>query len=103
MKCVREVANWKSFFKSSLDFKAWIKTPVLHHQNTPKKIRTLTKNILPLAHNKTMHNLSTIMLTTEELDVFKYGLKYPVHPLDINETDVLTVFDFIFRTMAKDF
>ena len=37
-----------------------------------------------------MHNLSTIMLPTEELDVFKCGLKNPIYPLDINKTDVLT-------------
>ena len=40
-----------------------------------KKVRNLTKNIaLPFTHNKTIHNLSTITLTTEELDVLKYGL-----------------------------
>ena len=49
-----------------------------------KKIRNLTKNIaLPFTHNETIHNLSTLMLTTEELDVLK-------------------TFDFILRTMTKD-
>ena len=69
-----------------------------------KKIRNLTKNIaLPFTHNETIHNLSTIALTTEELDVLKYGLKHPIHPLHVNKTDVLTTFDFILRTMIKDF
>ena len=61
-----------------------------------KNIRNLTKNIeLPFTHNETIHNLSTITLTTEELDVLKYGLKHPIHPLHVNKTDVMTFFDFI--------
>ena len=68
-----------------------------------KKIKNLTKHIaLPFTQNETIHNLSTITLTTEELDVLKYGLKHPIHPLHVNKTDVLTTFDFIFRTMTKD-
>ena len=68
-----------------------------------KKIRNLTKSIaLPFTHNETIHNLSTITLTTEELDVLKYGLKYPLHPLHLNKTVVLKTFDFILRTMTKD-
>ena len=68
-----------------------------------KEIRNLTKNIaLPFTHNETIHNLSTITLTTGELDVLKYGLKHPIHPLHVNKTDVLTTFDFILRTMTKD-
>ena len=65
-----------------------------------KKVRNLTKNIaLPFTHNETIHNLSTITLTTEELDVLKYGFKHLIHPLHIN---VLTTFDFILRTTTKD-
>ena len=68
-----------------------------------KKIRNLTKNIaLPFTHNETIHNLSTITLTTEELDVLKDGLKHPIHPIHVNKIDVLTTFDFILRTMTKD-
>ena len=51
-----------------------------------KKITNLTKNIaLPFTHNETIHNLSAITLTTEELD----------------KTDVLTTFEFILKTMTK--
>ena len=42
------------------------------------------------------------MLTTEELDVLKYGLKHLIHPLQINKTDALTTCDFILRTMTKN-
>ena len=59
------------------------KTIIKTHQ---KKIKNLTKNIaLPFTHNETIHNLSTITLTTEELDVLKYGLKHLIHPLHINK------------------
>ena len=76
------------------------KTIIKTHQ---KKIKNLTKNIaLPFTHNETIHNLSTITLTTEELDVLKYGLKHPIHPLHVNKTDVLTTFEFILKTMTKD-
>ena len=32
-----------------------------------------------------------------------HGLKHPTHPLHVNKTDVLTIFDFIFRKVTKDF
>ena len=61
----------------------WTKSTIKTHQ---KKVRNLTKNIaLPFTHNETIHNLSTITLTTEELDVLKYGLKHLIHPLHINK------------------
>ena len=46
-----------------------------------------------------MHNLSTIMLPTEELDVFKCGLKNPIYPLDINKT----CFDKIFWQLLASY
>ena len=68
-----------------------------------KKIRNLTKYVaLPFIHNEIIHNLSTITLTTEELDVLKYGLKHPMHPLHVTKTDALTTFDFILRAITKD-
>ena len=76
--------------------KATIKT----HQ---KKIRNLTKNIaLLFTHKETIHNLSVIALTTEELDVLKYGLKHLIYPLHINKTDLWTTFEFILKIMTKD-
>ena len=62
------------------------KTTIKTHQ---KNIRNLTKKIvLPFTRNETIHDLSTITLTTEELDVLKYGLKHPIHPLHVNKTDM---------------
>ena len=46
--------------------------------------------------------MSNATLTTEELELLKYGLKHPIHPLQVNKTDILTTFDFIHRAMAKD-
>ena len=46
--------------------------------------------------------MSNATLTTEELELLKYGLKHPIHPLQVNKTDILTTFDFIHHAMAKD-
>ena len=68
-----------------------------------KKLINLTKNVtLPFTGTETVHNLSNVTLTTEELELLKYGLKHPIHPLQVNKTDTLTTFDFIHRAMAKD-
>ena len=68
-----------------------------------KKNRSLSKKIaLPFTLNETIHNSSTITLTTEELDILKSGLKHSIHPLHVNKTDASTTFDFILRTMTKD-
>ena len=61
-----------------------------------KKLRNLTKSLsLPFTTTETVHNLSSKLLITDELEVLKYGLKHPIHPLQINKTDILTTFDFI--------
>ena len=67
-----------------------------------KKLRNLTKNIsLPFATAETVHNLSSKLLTIHELEVLKYGLKHPIHPLQINKMNILTTFDFIHRAMTN--
>ena len=50
--------------------------------------------MLPLTQDETIHHSSTTMLSTEELDVSRYGLKQLVHHLLANEKDVLTNFNF---------
>ena len=68
-----------------------------------KKLRYLTKTlVLPFTSTDTVLNLSSVKLTEEELDILKYGLKYPIESNFINKTDVLTTFDFIHRAMNKD-
>ena len=70
-----------------------------HH----KKLRNLTKSLsLPFTTAESVHNLSSKLLTTDELEVLKYGLKHPIHPLQINKTDILTTFDFIHGAMTKN-
>ena len=46
--------------------------------------------------------MSNVSLTTEELELLKYGLKHPIHPIQVNKTDILTTFDFIHRAITKD-
>ena len=36
------------------------------------------------------------------MELLKCGLKYPIHPLQVNKTDILTTFDFIHPAMTKD-
>ena len=45
-------------------------------------LRNLTKNVtLPFTGTETVHSLFNVTLTTEELELSKYGLKHPIHPL----------------------
>ena len=68
-----------------------------------KKLRNLKKSLsLPFTTTETVHNLSSKLLITDELEVLKYGLKHPIHPLQINKTDILTTFDFIHRATTND-
>ena len=45
---------------------------------------------------------STYRLYKIILKLLKYGLKHPVHPLQVNKMDILTKFDFVHRAMTKD-
>ena len=66
-----------------------------------KKLRNLTKSLsLPFTTTETVHNLSSKLLTTDELEVLKYGLKHSIHPLQINKTDILTIFD-VFTVLGQ--
>ena len=68
-----------------------------------KKLRNLTKSLsLPFTTTETVHNLSSKLSITDELEVLKYGLKHPIHPLQINKTDILLTFDFIHRATTND-
>ena len=51
---------------------------------------------------ETVHNLSSNILTTDQLEVLKYGLKHPISPLQINKTDVITTFDLIHHARTND-
>ena len=80
-------------------YKCAVKTIKTHE----KKLRNLTKNVtLPFTDTETVHNLSNVNLTTEELELLKYDLKHPIHPPQVNKKDILTTLDFIHCTMTKD-
>ena len=79
-------------------YKCDVKTLKTHK----KKLQNLTKNVtLPFSVTKTIHNLSNVTLTTEELELLKYGIRHPIHPLQVNKTDILT-FEFIHLATTKD-
>ena len=79
-------------------YKCAVKTIKTHE----KKLRNLTKNVtLPFRDTETVHNLSNVTLTTEELELLKYGLKHPIHPIQVNKTHILATFDFIQGAMTK--
>ena len=68
-----------------------------------KKLRNLTKSLsLRFTSADTVYNLSSNLLTTDELEVLMYGLKRPIHPLQIKKTNTSTTFDFIHRAMTSD-
>ena len=80
-------------------YKCAVKTIKTHE----KKLRNLTNNVtLPFTDTKTVHNLSNVTLATEKLELLKYGLQHPIHPLQVNKMDILATFDFIHRAMTKD-
>ena len=51
---------------------------------------------------ETVNNLSYITLTAEIVETLKSGSKNSNHPLQVNETNVLTTFKSAHRTMTKD-
>ena len=56
--------------------------------------KSLESIYLPFTTAETVHNLSSKLLTTDELELLKYGLKHLIHPLQINKLDILTTFTF---------
>ena len=77
-------------------YKCAVKTIKTHE----KKLRNLTKNVTLLFTDTEI--CLNVTLTTDELELLKYGLKHPIHPLQVNKMDILTTFDFIRRAMTKD-
>ena len=67
-------------------YKCAVKTIKAHK----KKLKILITNFtLAFTDTETVHSLSNVTLTTEELELLKYGLKHPIHPLQVNKTDIL--------------
>ena len=84
-------------FLNSVDF--FILNRILHHNVTKatthfvtthhKKLKNLTRNTsIPFTSNETVTNLSTHSLTSEQLNILKFGLTHSIRPPQINESDV---------------
>ncbi|XP_068707422.1 uncharacterized protein [Montipora foliosa] len=95
---------------NSVDF--YILNRTLHHNGTKttthfvkahhKKLTNLTRNkSISFTSNETVTNLSSHSLTSEQLNVLKFGLTHSIRPPKINESDVFTCFELINNTMAK--
>ena len=68
-----------------------------------KKLENLTKNnMLPFTHEEVVNNLSSVNLTSEELELLKYGMDYAIPPSRISKTDIFTQFEMIHRLISKD-
>ena len=67
-----------------------------------KKLERLTRNtILPFTSKEMITNLWSSNLTSQQLEVLKYGLTHSICPPWINKSDVFTCFELINGTMIK--
>ena len=56
---------------------------------------------IPFTPNETVTNPSSHSLTSEQLNILKFGLTHSIRPPQINESDVFTYFELINHTMVK--
>ena len=69
-----------------------------HH----KKLKNLTRNkSIPFTSNETVTNLFSHSLTSEQLNILKFGLTHSIRPPQIKESDVFTCFELINHTTTK--
>lgn len=68
-----------------------------------KKLKRLTRNVvLPFTSTETVTNLSSQNLTSEQLEILKYGPSHSICPSTISKTDVFSCFELINRTMVRN-
>lgn len=68
-----------------------------------KKLKSLTRNVvLPFASTETVTNLSSHNLTSEQLEILKYGPSHSICTPTISKTDVFSCFELINRTMVRN-
>ena len=61
-----------------------------------KKLKNLMKIIqIPVTSGETIKNLSSSQLMEEEVEILKYGLKYPIEPKHLLKTDIFATFEQI--------
>ena len=67
-----------------------------------KKLAMLTRNVVLAFDSKEMvTNLSSCRLTSDQLDILKFGLTHSICPPRINKSDVFVCFELINDTMVK--
>lgn len=68
-----------------------------------KKLKNLTRNsVLPFTSREVVTNLSSFVLTAEQLDALKFGLTHSICPPSINKTDIFTCFELISQRMTRN-
>ena len=68
-----------------------------------RKLRDLTRlKTLPFQAEETVTNISSVKLTSEQLDVLKNGLTHLICPSYINRSDVYTCFELIHRSVLSN-
>ena len=68
-----------------------------------KKLRNLTKNRSNhFAQEEIVKNLSTKILSLEELDTLKFGLSHSLPPLKLRKTDAFVSFEMIHCFLRED-
>jgi len=68
-----------------------------------KKLKNLTRNsVLPFTSSEVVTNLSSFVLTAEQLDALKFGLTHSICPPSINKTDIFTCFELISQRMIRN-
>ena len=68
-----------------------------------KKLSSLTENsTLPFVASDVVRNLSSCILSDDELNVLKHGLTFGIEPLRLNRTDIFVTFELILRFFTSD-
>ena len=68
-----------------------------------KKLMRLTENSsLPFEEKEVIRNFSQHVLSEQEEDILRNGLKYSIPPAMTNKTDVFSTFELIHRAMKCD-
>ena len=77
-----------------------VKSVVATHE---KKLHNLTRNkILPLTCDEVITNISSQILTDDELEMLKNGLDYAIPPSGLNRTDIFATFELINRLLTTN-
>ena len=101
--CVQGILNSVDFYILNRTLLPNVTKATTHFVKTHhKKLTNLTRNkSIPFTSNETVTNLSSHSLTSEQLNILKFGLTHSICPPKINESDVFTCFELINHTMAK--